>query len=210
MAALALAPRRRRLAALRVAAQHIGEGEFSTPVEAVRWMLALQAQDFPGLKWSVGLRHVGATMSGVNAALDAGEIVRIWPLRGTLHLVAGEDLGWLLALTTPRMMASAASRRAALGLTEADSERAREIVTAALSGHRALSRRALLATLDAAGVSTAGQRGYHLLGYLAQTGTLVLGPTDGAQQAFALLDEWVVHPARRLERDEALGELALR
>jgi hypothetical protein len=209
MAALASTTGRRRLTALRLAAQHVGEGEFSTPAEAVRWMLGLQAQDFPGLKWSVGLRHADATVAGVNAALDAGEIVRSWPLRGTLHLVASEDLGWLLALTTPRMIASAASRRAALGLTEVEAERARGIVVATLSGRRVLTRRALLATLDKAGVSTAGQRGYHLLGYLAQTGTLVLGPTDGLQQTFVLLEEWV-RRVRRLERDDALGELALR
>ncbi len=210
MSALALTPNHRRLTTLRLTAQHIGDREFATPAEAVRWMLALQAQDLPGLKWSVGLRYAGATMVGVNAALDAGAVVRSWPLRGTLHLVAGEDLGWLLALTGPRMIVSTAGRRAALGLTEADLERARVIVSTALSGRRALSRTALLAALDAAGVNTAGQRGYHLLGYLAQTGTLVLGPTDGLQQTFVLLDEWVRQPARRLERDEALGELSLR
>ena len=86
-------PSRRRLTALRLAAQRIGSGGFSTPVETVRWMLALQAQDFPGVKWSVGLRQAGATEAAVEAAFDAGEIVRSWPLRGTLHLVPAEDLG---------------------------------------------------------------------------------------------------------------------
>ncbi len=200
---------RRRLTALRVAAQHIGSGGFSAPGETVRWMLALQAQDFPGVKWSVGLRQAGATEAAVDAAFDAGEIVRSWPLRGTLHLVAAEDLGWLLALTAPRSIASTAGRRAALGLTEADVERAGAVARSVLAGRRSLTRNALLATFSAAGVSTAGQRGYHLLWHLAQARVLVLGPTDGRQQAFALLDEWVPHP-RRLERDEALGELALR
>jgi hypothetical protein len=190
-------------------AQHLGGAELSSPVEVVRRMLALQAQDFPGAKWSVGLRQAGATEAGVEAACDAGEIVRSWPLRGTLHLVAGEDLGWLLALTAPRATASAAGRRAALGITAADVEMARETAQAALTGRRVLTREALLAAFDAAGVSTLGQRGYHLLWYLGQTGTLVLGATDGRNQTFALLDEWVPRP-RRLDGDEALGELALR
>ena len=174
-----------------MAAQRIGARERSTPVEVVRWMLAMQAQDFPGVKWSVGLRQVDATESAVEAACDTGEIVRSWPLRGTLHLVAGEDLGWLLALTAPKAIGSAARRRAILGITEAEVERAREIAIDALGGRRVLTRNALLSTINAAGVSTAGQRGYHVLWYLAQTGTLVLGPTDGRQQTFALLDEWV-------------------
>jgi hypothetical protein len=172
-------------------------------------MLALQGQDFPGVKWSVGLRQTGATEAEVEAACDEGRIVRSWPLRGTLHLVAGEDLGWLLALTGPRAIASAAGRRAALGITDADAERARAVARAGLEGRRVLTRGALLATFDAAGLGTGSQRGYHLLWYLAQTGTLVLGPTAGRQQTFALLDEWVRDP-RRLAGDEALAELVLR
>ena len=172
-------------------------------------MLAMQAQDFPGVKWSIGVRQPGATEVAVEAACDAGEIVRSWPLRGTLHLVAAEDLGWLLALTAPRMLASAAGRRASLGITEHDVENAREVARSALAGRRALTRDALLAAFEAAGVSTAGQRGYHTLWYLAATGTLVLGGTEGRQQTFALLDDWVPRP-RRLDREEALGELALR
>jgi len=205
----AFTPGRRRLTALRVVAQHIGGQGLARSVEVVRWMLAMQAQDFPGVKWSIGVRQPGATEAAVEAACDAGEIVRSWPLRGTLHLVAGEDLGWLLALTAPRALASAAGRRASLGITERDVENAREVAVSALSGRRALTRDALLAAFDTAGVSTHGQRGYHLLWYLAQTGTLVLGATDRRQQTFALLDDWVPRP-RKLDREEALGELALR
>ena len=209
MRAPAFTPEHRRLTALRMAAQRIGASEFLTPGDAVRWMLALQGQDYTGVRWSVGLRHADATEAGVAAALDAGEIVRSWPMRGTLHLVAAEDLGWMLRLTAPRMLVSAARRRASLGITDADMDRARTAAAVALTGRRVLTRVALLATISSAGVSTDGQRGYHLLWYLAQTGMLVLGPTDGRQQTFALLDDWVPNP-RVLERDEALGELALR
>lgn len=199
----------RRLSSLRLAAQRIEGSGSSTPAGAVAWMLAMQAQDLPGAKWSVGLRTARATEADVEAAIDNGGIVRSWPIRGTLHFVSGEDLGWLLGLTAPRMIASWASRRTALGITEDDLARARDVVVAALGGHRVLGRHALLATLEAAGVSTAGQRGYHVLGYLAQAAVIVLGPMDGRQQTFALLEEWVRNP-RHMERDEALAELALR
>ena len=209
MARPAFTTDQRRLARLRLAAQLLGAQRAASPVEAVRWMLALQAQDLAGVKWSVGLRATGATQSDVEAALDAGEIVRSWPMRGTLHLVAAEDLPWMLELTTSRAIASAARRRTALGITDPEIERAREIAIGALSGARSLGRSALLGTITAGGVSTAGQRGYHLLWYLAQTGTLVMGGDDGRGQTFALLDEWVSEPLR-LEPDEALGELARR
>jgi hypothetical protein len=200
---------RRRLARLRLAAQLLSSAPARTAADAVRRMLAMQAQDERGVKWSVGLRTAGATEADVEAACDAGDIVRSWPLRGTLHLVAAEELPWMLGLTAERAIASAATRRHVLGITLAEVERAREIAIEVLPGRTALTRTALLHAIADGGVSTAGQRGYHLLWYLAQTGTLVLGPTDGRQQMFARLDAWVPHP-RRLERDEALGELAVR
>jgi hypothetical protein len=199
---------RRAVARRRLAAQRLIGTPAATPVDAVRSMLAMQGQDYPGVKWSVGLRS-GATEAQVEAALDAGEIVRSWPMRGTLHLVAAEDLPWMLTLTAERSTASAAQRRAILGITVDEIERARGLAIDALPGRTTLTRAALLGAIDAGGVSTAGQRGYHLLWFLAQTGTLVLGPTSGREHAFARLDAWVPSP-RRLDHDEALGELALR
>jgi hypothetical protein len=54
-----------------MAAQHIGTDELSRPLEVVSRMLALQAQDFPGVKWSVGIRQAGGTERAVEATFDA-------------------------------------------------------------------------------------------------------------------------------------------
>ena len=134
----------RRIGELRLIAQRIATPAAASPAETVRWMLALQAQDFPGVKWSVGLRQRDGTQAAVEAACDAGEIVRSWPMRGTLHLVAAEDLQWMLELTTPRSVASAGARRAYLGIDDLDVELARDLAVAALSDGRVLTRDALL------------------------------------------------------------------
>lgn len=197
------------VALLRLVAQRIAGPPEATPAAAVRRLTAVQGQDYPGALMSVALRTAGRRRADVAAALDAGDVVRSWPLRGTLHLVAAEDVHWLLELLGPRVVAGAAGRRARLGLTEGDAERARELAVSALAGGGRLDRQALLSALADGGVDVSGQRGYHLLWYLAQTGTLCLGPTDGGQQAFVLLDEWVPAPPPRA-REEALGELALR
>jgi hypothetical protein len=199
----------RDLALLRLVAQRVAGPPPATATEAVRLLTCVQGQDLPGALTSVALRTAARTRPGVEAALDAGEVVRSWPMRSTLHLVPAEDLHWLLELCGPRVLAGAAKRRAVLGLTETDTERAREVVTAALRGGRRCGRKELLAVLADGAVDVTGQRGYHLLWYLAQTGTLCLGPTAGGEQAFVLLDEWVTAP-RRLDRDAALAELALR
>jgi hypothetical protein len=174
----------------------------------VRGLTAMQAQDFPGALCSVALRTRQATRAVVEAALDAGEVVRSWPMRGTLHLVAAEDLGWLVQTLAPRVLRASIRRRSDLGLDEAVLERGRELSVEALDGP-GLRRGELLAYWDGHGLSTSGQRGYHLLGYLAQTGTLCLGPLQDGEQRVVLVEQWIPRP-RHLERDEALGELALR
>jgi hypothetical protein len=209
VASSSFATDRRRLAAMRLAAQHITADECTTPAEIIRSMLAIQGQDLPGARWSIGLRGLGLTDQAVGAAFDAGEIVRSWPMRGTLHVTAAEDMGWMLELMASRVIRSSAFRRAELGITAQDLERARDAAVAALEGGRALTREGLLSAIAASGVGIDGQRAYHLLGNLAQTGLIVLGPIAGRRQSFVLLSEWVRAP-RRLEREEALGELATR
>ncbi|WP_448642895.1 winged helix DNA-binding domain-containing protein [Geodermatophilus sp. URMC 63] len=199
----------REVALLRLVAQRLAGPPFPDAAAAVRALGAVQGQDLPGALTSVALRTAGRSRAGVESALDAGDVVRSWPMRSTLHLTAAEDLPWMLALLGPRVLAGAAKRRAVVGLTEADLERAREVATGGLTGGRRLGRRALLAALAEAGCDVTGQRGYHTLWYLAQTGTLVLGPPEAGDQAFVLLDEWIRAP-RRLEGEEALAELALR
>jgi hypothetical protein len=196
---------RSTLAALRLSALGIARAGATEPVDAVRGLLALQAQDYPGALWSVGLRVPGSTVASVEAAHSSGAVVRSWPMRGTLHLVAAEDLGWMLSLTGERMTRAAEGRRRQLGLDQADFVRAERIARRELSGGRHLTRADLLAAFDAGGVSPAGQRGVHTLAQLAQTGVLV----QSGRERWTLLEDWVPSP-RRLEREEALRELALR
>ncbi len=191
---------------LRLVAQRIAGPGFATAAEAVRWMTAMQAQDPRGAAESVLLRAGGGDVPG---AFTAGAIVKSWPMRGTLHLTAAEDLGWILGLTSARTLAASASRRAALGLDDEIIARARDLLTGALTGGRSLSRAELMALWDEGGVSTAGQRGYHLLWHCALHTLVCFGPVRDGEQHLVLAEEWITAP-RRPHREEALGELALR
>ena len=194
---------------MRLAAHSIEGPKASSPSAAVERMLAVQAQDFGAACWAVGLRTRKADRDDVLAALDAGTIVRSWPMRGTLHFVSPSDLRWMLAVTTERMIAGLASRHRQLELDTPDFVAARDIVTEALTGGRSLGRAELMALWEERGVATGGQRGYHLIYYLAQTGVLCWGPTHKTQQSLVLLDEWAPDQ-RSLEHDEALAEFFLR
>src|SRR4051794_9384725 len=154
------------VALLRLAAQWLAGPGAASPADAVRRLGAVQAQDFPGAVTSVALRTTVRRRKDVEVALDDGEIVRTWPMRGTLHLLAAADLRWMLELLASRALTALTARWAQLGLTEPDAERARELVTAALAGGGRMRRADLLTAIDDGGVATTGQRGYHLLGYL--------------------------------------------
>lgn len=197
------------VALLRLVAQRLAGPPFEKPTDVVRWLGAMQAQDYPGAVTSVALRTRERSRAGVEAALDAGEVVRSWPMRGTLHLTPAVDLPWMLATTAPRMLTSTARRRGELGLDDAELARARAEAERALAGGGRLTRAELMGLWEAAGLAPAGGRGYHLLFHLALTGVLCYGPVRGTEQEIVLLPEWVPQPVR-MERDEALAEWALR
>jgi Winged helix DNA-binding domain len=71
------------IALLRLVAQRIAGPTCATATEAVRWLTAVQAQDYKGALTSVALRTSAGTRQEVEAALNAGKVVRSWPMRGT-------------------------------------------------------------------------------------------------------------------------------
>jgi len=198
---------RRELTMLRRASHALTASRFSNEAELVRSMLGLQAQDYAGVLWSIGQRVPGATQASVERALANGDIVRSWPMRGTLHVVASDDLGWMLAITRRRTATTMARRQAQLELSSRDLAVAADVARSALHGGGILRRPDLLAAFETAGISTAGQRGYHLLLHLAVQAVIVFGPVDGKHQTFTLFDEWI-RDSRVLEGDDAVAEFA--
>ncbi|MDR1387270.1 MAG: winged helix DNA-binding domain-containing protein [Propionibacteriaceae bacterium] len=200
---------RRDLLDLRLRSLLVTGGPVGGPAQVAGRFLAMQAQDFPASLWAVGSRS-GVSLAEVERAYCERRIVRSWPLRGTIHVTPAEDVGWLRRLTAAKVLGAAAERRRArLGLTVSDLERVRESVVELMSGGVALSRDALLERVAAGGVRLADQWRYHLIWFLAQTGTLLFGPITDGQPALVLADEWVERP-RDLGREEGLAELAAR
>jgi hypothetical protein len=197
------------IARRRLGAQHAGTVTLDTPADVVRHLGAVQAQDFRGGLWAVGLRATGATEASVERAIAGKSIVRSWPMRGTIHLVATEDLRWMLEHLAPRSIAGAAGRFRQLGLGVDQLLRSRRILERALAGGMRLTRPELFALLERGGVSASGQRGIHILWMLAHEGVLCFGPPRGRQQTFVLLDEWLP-AADPITRAEALAKIALR
>jgi hypothetical protein len=191
------------------AQQVIPGGGSATVADTVRRMFATQSQDFGQSLWAVGLRTPSARRSDVLLAMAEGSIVRSSSLRGTLMMVAAEDLRDILALSAERTIASARTRQRQLELDEATMSRAREVIEAAIAERNALGREAVMRTLEDAGIRTDSQRGYHILWLLAEQGIVCWGPPSGTQQGLVLVEEWIA-PTAQLERDELLARFVIR
>ncbi|MBB2892372.1 winged helix DNA-binding domain-containing protein [Flexivirga oryzae] len=199
---------RRQLSRLRLVAQRLAPASQTPPTEVVRWLTCLQAQDFRSARSAVALR-AGCTVAEVDVAINAGRIVRSWPMRGTLHLVEPADLRWMLALNAEPTQRAARRRHEQLGIAPRDVDRARSVTTAALQGGRGLDRAGLFALWEQHGIATGAQRGAHLVQTLCLQTHLVLGPVVGRQQRFVLFDDWI-ETSRPVDRTANVADWALR
>jgi hypothetical protein len=197
------------IARLRLLNQRIAGAKCVDPVAVVRWMGALQAQDYGQAMWAVGIRMQAPSLAAVEQALANQQLALTWPMRGTIHLVPAEDAAWMVQLLAPRMLKGQGRQLKQLEIDEAVLDRSRTAFYEALQGGQRLTRAGMMLRLQQAGINPEGQRGYFLLRYLAQEGHICLGPLDGRQQTFVLLPEWAPN-ARQLAREEGLAELARR
>src|SRR5262245_54758267 len=171
-----------RIAHHRLHNQRLTSKKFTTVAEVVHWFGAVQAQDYLGALWAVGLRMQHATEKAVEQALAERAIVRTWPMRGTLHFVAAEDARWMLKLLNARFISRTPVHHRKLELDHRVFGRCGEILVSALSGGRQLSRPALYELLESKGVSTSNSRGLNIIGQLAQEGLICFGTREGKQQ----------------------------
>lgn len=199
------------LALRRLRHQFIDHSNVQDPTEIVRALCAVQAQEYYAALWAVGLRTDGAREADIERAIAERRIVRTWPLRGTLHFVAAEDVRWMLGLLAPRVLQRNTARLLRdFAIDSALIKRTTKIVKAELGGGRAVTRAALYERLEQSSIATDKQRGMHLLWWLAHEGLICCGPRDGKQHTFVLLDEWVPADAKTPRREDALTQLATR
>jgi hypothetical protein len=195
------------IANLRLINQQIAGSEFKTAKEIVGWMGAMQAQDFAMSKWAIGARLPGTTEKMIEAAIDNGEIIRTHLLRPTWHLVSADDIYWMLRLTAPHIKASMKSRDKQLELDEKTYSKCNIVLEKALQNSTNLTREALVACLNTAGISTSDNRASHIFMRAELEGIICSGISTGNKQTYALLSLRVADEIR-INRDEALAKLA--
>lgn len=180
---------------------------------AVRRTTALQAQDPVAGRLGVRCRSAVVTDADVLRTIDDERtVVKSSLLRGTIHLVAAEDLRWLTSLVGPRLARSFARRWHGLGLTPDLLERTIAALPAVLAGGP-LGRAQVMAGLAEAGVVVPlsdPAAATHVLFHATLEGLVCRGPDDGRDATFVLVDQWVPDAPDGPRGDDALAELARR
>src|SRR5688572_22256001 len=183
---------------------------FKQPADVVRWMGAVQAQEFHAAKWALALRMRAATSASIADAYNHGEILRTHVMRPTWHFVTPEDIRWLLVLTAPRVNLRCGPNYRKYEVDDTVFKKARRVLVKVLQGGKHVTRAELKAALNRAGIDASDTvRMAHIMLRAELDALVCSGAMRGKQFTYALLDERA--PANQtLSRDEALAELAKR
>lgn len=199
---------------LRVRAQGLAGDASGSVTDAVRAAAAVQAQAAGPARLQIRSRAKGLRAADVDAAVADRAVVRTWLMRGTIHMVAADDLRPFLSLLGPVNLAAGRRRREQLGLTDAMCARAMDALAKILAGGRALTRAELVAELAGHGVviDLKTQQPPHLLAFAANSGLICRGPDAVRDEpTYVLLEEWLTPPdAASPDRESALHRLAER
>ena len=196
------------MARRRQVSQRLLGSTLGTSADVVAWLGGVQAQDYAGAKWALGIRAPGLTDADVEGAFASGAILRTHVLRPTWHFVTPADIRWMLALTAPRVHAANAYMYRKLELDSETFRRCDAVLTRALQGGQQLTRDELREAFRSARILPDGEL---RMGYLMMRaeldGLVCSGARRGNQFTYALLDERVP-PTPSLNREDALGSLA--
>ena len=195
----------RDIARWRLHSQHL-----AAPVDgaedAVRSLLAVQAENPSQSAWAVATRTRDPRQADLAGLLASGRVLRTHVLRPTWHYVHADDALWLIELTRTRVLPTVDQQLAPL----ADRMPAlADAVVEILAESPDRTRAELAESLAQRGHELTGMQLMLLAAHLELHAMICSGVPRGGEHTYALFADRVGSP-RRLEREEALVELALR
>jgi hypothetical protein len=217
----------------RLHTQQIAQQQFQQPNELLNWMGAMQAQDYEMSKWAVALRlspkanskfnqpspigegkgevkqqnEFGISEAKIEAALNNGELIRTHILRPTWHIVAPENLRWMLDLSAPQLSRTLNSYNKSVGIDAKTLLKAEKIILKLLAKKNHCTRDEIMAVLQAEKINTDNYRSAHIMFHAELNGLVCNGIRKGKEISYALLDERIPQ-SKKINRDEALAKLA--
>jgi hypothetical protein len=195
------------IAIRRLQTQQLIQTTFHTPLELVTYMGAVQAQEYRGALWALGLRLPHSTQASIEQALTDRTIVRQGFMRGTVHYLPAEDIHWMLKMVAPRLrrIINTGAKTNGIPLDEQTFTRSWPVLIRALEGGQQKTRKELTDALEQAGIEHV-QLGMLLILARGMAEGLLCNAT---RHTMALLDEWIP-VGKSLAFDESVAEFARR
>ena len=193
---------------LRLRAQQLAVPSDKKAALLVQTVAGLQAQELASALLGVRVRSQGITAAEIETArVTDRAIVRTWLQRGTIHLVAAADLGWLLPLFGPVFTAALRPRRTQLGLDDTTCVRVGQLLQEILANQTALTRGELVANLAQRGIPLEGQAVPAVLIYSALQGLICFGLEREGEPTYVLLDDWLPNWRNQVQPEKPYQEL---
>jgi hypothetical protein len=210
-----------QVTALRMARQHlIDRLPRRRMVDVVREHIGIQAQVMSLAELQLNARLDGLRRDDVRDALwSRRTLVKTWAMRGTLHLIAADDLPAFVAASPTGGQAYTGAWLKYFGVTREELDTIFRTVDATLDGEPRTRAELIEAVAEATGrpdLAAKLQSGWgSFLKPSARRGKLVFGPDRGRNVTFVDPERWLsgpVRPSGRRKPDpqEALGRLVER
>lgn len=162
-------------------------------LEVVQAVCGVNAQLPSAMALSLRARVEGLTLADIETCrLKDRRVVRTWCMRGTMHLLAAEDVDWLLSAIPPAEIQSGwrwLEKRGGL-----ERRRAQTVLDAAYETLKAkgpLTRPALMAALAAKYGEKIRVAAAGLVQLNGLLGRVCFGPNQGAAPTYVALDDWL-------------------
>lgn len=185
--------------------------ETSAPIHVLNHLYAVQGQNYNAGVRAIALRAACSAETVLEGIHDY-DIVRSWPMRGTLHFLTLKSSDSLYAAVAGRGAKPQTTYMHQCNFTLEDFERWRKHLHEALQTRgylEPLTRTDLYAILDECGYSGPSSRRSHLIRLYGGEGTVLQGPLQGKEESFVHRDSIPV-PRTKYERKQALVELGTR
>lgn len=194
---------------IRILSHQLTNPLFERVKDLVRWMGAIQAQDYSMSKWAIAIRLKQATMQDVDDALQRGDILRTHVMRPTWHYVASEDIRWMIDLTGERVKKAYTAYASRLAINEDQYSKCAGKLEKMLEGNNHLTKQEIGEALQKAGVSDDIAQANSFIHRAEALGMICSGIDKDKKTTYALLEERVP-PTKPLHKEEALALLATR
>ena len=192
--------------AIRLLNQQLIAPQFSTPAEVVRYMGAMQAQEYRLMRWAVAMRTRRPSIKAFKTAFDEGKIIRLHLMRGTWQLVSAEDYWSMIALFAPKAIAVTKGWMSSNKIAIPDEElmRVRDILVRTVADKRSVTKDDFVLALAEKGLKMDDHRLSYHIRMAEMAGVLCSGDLLPMKATYALTTDKVKSTVK-MDNDEALA-----